>query len=54
MCGKRAAILKEKRYMNHISALMQKIADIVWGPWSLGLLLGTGIFNDQNAFSANS
>lgn len=44
MCGKRAAILKEKRYMNHISVLLQKIADIVWGPWSLGLLLGTGTY----------
>ena len=30
--------------MEKVSVLLQKISNIVWGPWSLGLLLGTGAY----------
>ena len=30
--------------MENISVLLQRIADLVWGPWSLGLFLGTGTY----------
>ncbi len=30
--------------MEKISALLNRIDDFVWGPWMLGLLLGTGVY----------